>query len=61
MMGVTGGVCSEELDVRLGDIEVSMFEDGRPGVVPYDYSQRLQDKELKPKATMNIALVFTPR
>jgi nucleoside phosphorylase len=55
MIGIAGGVWSDKVDVRLGDIVVGMSEDGRPGVVQYDHGKTIQNKELELKGTMNKA------
>ncbi|KAH0359933.1 purine and uridine phosphorylase, partial [Aureobasidium melanogenum] len=55
MVGIAGGVWSENPDVRLGDIVVGITEDGRPGVIQYDHGKTIQDKELELKGTMNKA------
>ncbi|KAJ5661453.1 nucleoside phosphorylase domain-containing protein [Penicillium maclennaniae] len=42
MVGIGGGVPSEEHDVRLGDVVVSASRDGYGGVFQYDFGKSIQ-------------------
>lgn len=41
MVGIGGGVPSDDLDIRLGDVVVSQPKNGHGGVVQYDMGKRL--------------------
>ena len=48
MVGIGGGIPSEEKDIRLGDVAVSRAEAGHPGVIQYDFVKYESDsKSLK--------------
>ncbi|THV77018.1 purine and uridine phosphorylase [Aureobasidium pullulans] len=54
MVGIAGGVWSEDADVRLGDIVVGASGDGDAGVIQYDFGKTIRDRELVvTKRTMN--------
>lgn len=55
MVGIAGGVWSPETDVRLGDIVVGVHPSGEAGVIQYDYSKSIQDKDFFKTGTMNKA------
>lgn len=44
MVGIGGGVPSDEADIRLGDIVVSQPQRGHGGVVPFDFGRVMPDK-----------------
>lgn len=44
MVGIGGGVPTEERDIRLGDVVVSRPKAGHGGVVQYDFGQTLPDR-----------------
>ncbi|KAH7174061.1 nucleoside phosphorylase domain-containing protein [Fusarium flagelliforme] len=43
LVGVGGGMPSKEVDVRLGDVVVSIPSSNSPGVVQYDYGKDVQN------------------
>ncbi|RMZ48480.1 hypothetical protein AFCA_008493 [Aspergillus flavus] len=43
MVGIGGGVPSESVDIRLGDVVVSMPSGSSGGVIQYDYGKTLSD------------------
>ncbi|KAJ4245829.1 hypothetical protein NW762_013953 [Fusarium torreyae] len=43
LVGVGGGMPSREVDVRLGDIVVSISSDGLPAVIQYDYGKEVSN------------------
>ncbi|RWA07101.1 hypothetical protein EKO27_g7995 [Xylaria grammica] len=45
MVGIGGGAPSEEHDIRLGDVVVSMPSGGNAGVLQYDFGKTLQSRE----------------
>ncbi|KAI3332830.1 hypothetical protein F4824DRAFT_473880 [Ustulina deusta] len=45
MVGIGGGAPSEEHDIRLGDVVVSMPSGGNGGVLQYDFGKTVQDRE----------------
>jgi nucleoside phosphorylase len=44
MVGIGGGVPSSKHDIRLGDVVVSTPQNGRGGVVQYDFGKTIQDQ-----------------
>jgi nucleoside phosphorylase len=44
LVGIGGGVPSEQHDIRLGDVVVSTPPDGGSGVIQYDFGKTLQDQ-----------------
>ncbi|UKZ51788.1 hypothetical protein TrVGV298_005552 [Trichoderma virens] len=44
MVGIGGGVPSENHDIRLGDIVVSAPKDGSGGLLQYDFGKNIQDQ-----------------
>ncbi|KAL4788759.1 nucleoside phosphorylase domain-containing protein [Aspergillus venezuelensis] len=46
MVGIGAGLPSPKHDVRLGDLVVSNPKNGFPGVVPYDFVKREQEKDV---------------
>ncbi|KAL4784046.1 ankyrin repeat-containing domain protein [Aspergillus varians] len=65
LVGVAGGIprLSDGLDIRLGDIVVSVPGNGSPGVVQYDFGKYKAEGngELTPTACMNNPPDFTSR
>lgn len=55
LVGIGGGIpCVEEgIDVRLGDVVVSMPSNGFPGVVQYDRGKKLNGHDLKLKGSLS--------
>jgi nucleoside phosphorylase len=53
MVGIGGGVPSEEKDIRLGDIAVSKAESGHPGVIQYDFVKYESDNKFTLKGTLD--------
>ncbi|KAM0425339.1 hypothetical protein ACHAPT_009395 [Fusarium lateritium] len=47
MVGIGGGVPSQHHDIRLGDIVVSVPEDGQSGVFQYDYGKSIQEEAFR--------------
>ncbi|KAJ4251405.1 hypothetical protein NW762_011387 [Fusarium torreyae] len=43
MVGIGAGIPSPKVDIRLGDVAVSMARDGHPGVIQYDYGKYEKD------------------
>ncbi|KAI4858323.1 purine and uridine phosphorylase [Aureobasidium sp. EXF-8846] len=55
MVGIAGGVWTEEVDVRLGDIVVGVPDDGGPGIIQYDHGKAIQESEFILKGILNKA------
>lgn len=55
MVGIAGGVWTEEVDVRLGDIVVGVPDGGGPGIIQYDHGKSIQESEFVMTGTMNKA------
>ncbi|KAH0278235.1 Lipoxygenase, partial [Aureobasidium melanogenum] len=55
MVGIAGGVWTQEEDIRLGDVIVGVPDDGGPGVIQYDYGKAIQEREFSPKGSFNRA------
>jgi nucleoside phosphorylase len=53
MVGIGGGVPSEQVDIRLGDIVVSTPTGIYGGVVEYDYGKTIQDGRLQRMSRLN--------
>jgi nucleoside phosphorylase len=53
MVGIGGGVPSENTDIRLGDIVVSMPTATSGGVIQYDYGKTLYDGYLQRTGSLN--------
>ncbi|KFG85253.1 hypothetical protein MANI_114843 [Metarhizium anisopliae] len=53
MVGIGGGIPSDEKDIRLGDVAVSKPEDGLPGVLQYDFVKAVGDGNVVLKGTLN--------
>lgn len=47
MVGIGGGVPSEDHDIRLGDVVVSAPRDGGGGVFQYDFGKSIQDQSFQ--------------
>jgi nucleoside phosphorylase len=43
MVGIGGGALNRKHDIRLGDIVVSVFRNGKGGVFQYDFGKTIQD------------------
>jgi hypothetical protein len=55
MVGIAGGVWTEEIDIRLGDIVVGVPDGGGPGVVQYDHGKSIQERDFVMTGTLNKA------
>ncbi|KAF9891463.1 hypothetical protein FE257_003929 [Aspergillus nanangensis] len=53
MVGIGGGVPRETVDIRLGDVVVSMPTDIRSGIVQYDYGKTLRDRQFQQTGSLN--------
>ncbi|KAE8368976.1 WD40-repeat-containing domain protein [Aspergillus caelatus] len=53
MVGIGGGVPSSGLDIRLGDIVVSLPKKGCGGVIQYDFGKALSDGHFHPTGMLN--------
>lgn len=53
MVGIGGGVPSSGLDIRLGDIVVSLPEEGCGGVIQYDFGKTLSGGHFHPTGMLN--------
>ncbi|KAL2853355.1 hypothetical protein BJY01DRAFT_232276 [Aspergillus pseudoustus] len=53
MVGIGGGVFRENVDIRLGDVVVSMPNTTSGGVVQYDYGKNLHDGSFQPTGSLN--------
>lgn len=47
MVGIAGGVPSQNHDIRLGDVVVSSPRDGTSGVLQYDFGKTIQDQTFR--------------
>ncbi|RHZ58905.1 hypothetical protein CDV55_105072 [Aspergillus turcosus] len=54
MVGIGGGVPSEEVDIRLGDVVVSKPGGGFGGVIQYDYGKTTADGKVQRTGTLNM-------
>lgn len=52
MVGIGAGIPSKQLDIRLGDVAVSVPRDNQPGVVQYDFG-KYEEGGFKGKGTLN--------
>ncbi|KXJ95087.1 nucleoside phosphorylase domain-containing protein [Microdochium bolleyi] len=52
MVGIGAGIPSKQLDIRLGDVAISVPRDDQPGVVQYDYG-KYEDGGSTQKGTLN--------
>lgn len=53
MVGIGGGVPSKNVDIRLGDVVVSMPTATSGGVIQYDYGKTLRDGRLQRTGSLN--------
>ncbi|KAG9557206.1 hypothetical protein KCU71_g10843, partial [Aureobasidium melanogenum] len=53
MVGIGGGAPTDQNDIRLGDVVVSIPKDGRGGVYQYDYGKRIQNREFQATGHLN--------
>lgn len=53
MVGVGGGVPSLKHDIRLGDIVVSTPQDGKGGVLQYDFGKTIQEQSFQRTSFLN--------
>ncbi|CAG7939054.1 unnamed protein product [Penicillium salamii] len=53
MVGIGGGVPSKDIDIRLGDLVISMPTATSGGVVQYDYGKTLRDRRFKRTGSLN--------
>ena len=53
MVGIGGGIPSDEHDIRLGDVVVSTPKGAHGGVVQYDFGKREQDKAFVLRSRQN--------
>ncbi|KAI4735017.1 hypothetical protein E4T50_14452 [Aureobasidium sp. EXF-12298] len=53
MVGIGGGAPTDQNDIRLGDVVVSIPKDGRGGVFQYDYGKRIQNREFQATGHLN--------
>lgn len=53
MVGIRGGVPSDQHDIRLGDIVVGCPTHKTGGVILYDFGKAIQDQEFKPAGILN--------
>ncbi|KAH8803045.1 nucleoside phosphorylase, partial [Xylogone sp. PMI_703] len=53
MVGIGGGAPTRERDIRLGDVVVSVPQDGLGGVVQYDFGKRLSDGRFQRTSQLN--------
>ncbi|KAK2928967.1 Nucleoside phosphorylase superfamily [Fusarium oxysporum f. sp. vasinfectum] len=53
LVGVGGGIPSKEVDVRLGDVVVSVPSANSPGVIQYDYGKDVQNDRFVTTGTLN--------
>jgi nucleoside phosphorylase len=53
MVGIGGGVPSEEHDIRLGDVVVSAPRGGQGGVFQYDFGKSMQGQEFRHTRFLN--------
>lgn len=53
MVGIGGGSPSRKHDIRLGDVVVSSPQDGRGGVLQYDYGKAIQGQGLQHSGFLN--------
>jgi len=54
MVGIGGGAPSRKNDVRLGDIVVSVPDNGKPGVFQYDYGKAVQGRAFEATGVLNM-------
>ncbi|KAM0542210.1 hypothetical protein ACHAPJ_012902 [Fusarium lateritium] len=53
MIGIGGGIPSASIDVRLGDVAVSIPQDNHPGVIEYDFGQYVPGGEFILKGSLD--------
>ncbi|KAK8036681.1 hypothetical protein PG993_008664 [Apiospora rasikravindrae] len=53
MVGIGAGIPSDKLDIRLGDVAVSVPNDNHPGVLEYDFGKYEADGEFVQKGSLN--------
>jgi nucleoside phosphorylase len=53
MVGIGGGVPSENHDIRLGDVVISAPRDGESGVFQYDFGKSIQDQSFQHTRFLN--------
>ncbi|RKK63828.1 hypothetical protein BFJ69_g16881 [Fusarium oxysporum] len=53
MIGIGGGIPSPKIDIRLGDVAVSIPKDNHPGVIQYDYGKYEADGHFALKGFLN--------
>lgn len=53
MVGIGGGAPTSKHDIRLGDIVVSVPQNGRSGVLQYDFGKTMQNQEFQMTRALN--------
>jgi len=53
MVGVGGGAPSQKNDIRLGDVVVSAPQNGKGGVLQYDFGKTIQDRSFQHTGFLN--------
>ncbi|KKO96651.1 hypothetical protein THAR02_11241, partial [Trichoderma harzianum] len=53
MVGIGGGAPSSKHDIRLGDIVVGVSNNGKRGIVQYDFGKAIQDQEFQVTGFLN--------
>ncbi|KAF4962426.1 hypothetical protein FSARC_9498 [Fusarium sarcochroum] len=53
MIGIGGGIPSPKIDIRLGDVAVSIPKSNHPGVIQYDYGKYEADGHFVLKGSLN--------
>ncbi|KAI5460980.1 hypothetical protein BGZ63DRAFT_455093 [Mariannaea sp. PMI_226] len=53
MVGIGGGAPSQQHDIRLGDVVISVPRDGKSGVLQYDFSKTIQKQRFQRTGVMN--------
>jgi nucleoside phosphorylase len=53
MVGIGGGVPSKDVDIRLGDVVISMPSGTSGGVIQYDYGKTLPDGQFQQTGALN--------
>ncbi|KAM0520713.1 hypothetical protein ACHAPE_003111 [Trichoderma viride] len=53
MVGIGGGAPTSKHDIRLGDVVVSVPENGKSGVLQYDFGKTIQNQEFQVTGVLN--------
>ncbi|KAF5656276.1 ankyrin repeat-containing protein [Fusarium circinatum] len=53
LIGIGGGIPSADVDIRLGDVAVSIPQDSHPGVIEYDYGKYNQHGQFVLKGSLD--------